>query len=414
MQTEKTFDVAIAGSALTGLAAAVALGGSGTRTPLSVVLIDQRDPAEFRSAEFDGRASAITEAARRMFEAMGLWQRLAPHAQPMNEIIVTDGTKDRPRPTLLHFGQDDQPGGPSAYMVENRHIYAALHDAVLESSSITLRTGTAVTEYAFTPAHAEATLATGETIRARLLVGADGRNSAARQAAGIEMMGWAYNQSGIVTTVEHEHDHNGRAEEHFLPAGPFAILPLPGRRSSLVWTESNSEAQRMIALPESEFLEELRLRFGAHLGDIKPCGPRHVWPLGLHLAKSFIAPRLTLVGDAAHVIHPIAGLGFNLGLRDVAALADAIFAHYRLGLDPGGAQSLEAYAQMRRLDTLMVAIATDGLNRLFSNDLQVLRMIRDAGLGVVERIAPLKRYFMREASGLSHASLPRLLTGEPA
>ena len=413
MQTARNFDVAICGAALNGLAAALALGGSGTRTPLAVALIDQRDPAEFRNAGFDGRASAITEAARRMFEAMGLWAKLESFAQPMRDIIVTDGAKDKPRPTLLHFGADHQPGGPSAYMIENRHIYAALHDAVLASPGITLCTGAAVSNIAFMPNHANLTLATGESLSARLLVAADGRNSPARQAAGIGVMGWAYGQSGIVTTVAHEHDHCGRAEEHFLPAGPFAILPLPGRRSSIVWTEADAEAQRLLALPEPEFLQELKIRFGAHLGEVQLDGPRHTWPLGLFLAKSFIAPRLALVGDAAHVVHPIAGLGFNLGIRDIAALADAVMAQFRLGLDPGGPQALEDYAQMRRADTMMVAIATDGLNRLFSNDVQALRMIRDAGLGIVENLQPIKQYFMREASGLSEG-LPRLLTGEPA
>ena len=407
------YDIAISGSGLNGLAAAVALGGPGNRTPLQVVLIDQKDPAEFRDAAFDGRSSAITEAARRMFEAMGLWDRLAPHAEAMREIIVTDGKAAEPRPALLNFGAPHQPGRPSAYMIENRHIYAALHDAALASPCISLRTGSAVVGHEYGKAAVQLTLASGDMVKARLLIAADGRNSAARKAAGIETFGWAYGQSGIVTTVTHDAPHGGRAEEHFLPAGPFAILPLPGNRASLVWTEKTETADRLVKLSDEDFIRELKIRFGTHLGDVRLEGPRHAWPLGLFLAKSFIGPRLALIGDAAHVVHPIAGLGFNLGLRDVAALADAVMASFRIGLDPGGPQALEAYSNMRRTDTFLVAIATDGLNRLFSNDVEALRLIRDAGLAMVEKIDPLKRFFMKEAAGLSGA-LPRLMMGEPA
>jgi 2-octaprenyl-6-methoxyphenol hydroxylase len=254
-------------------------------------------------------------------------------------------------------------------------------------------------------------LSGGETLPARLLVAADGARSAIRERAGIGTVGWGYGQSGIVTTVRHERDHGGRAEEHFLPAGPFATLPLSGRRCSIVWTEATREAERIVALPDRDFLSELERRFGLKLGAIELAGPRRAYPLGLSVARSFIAERLALVGDAAHVIHPIAGQGLNLGLRDVAALAEAIVDAARLGLDPGGADVLDRYQRWRRFDTLTMGIATDGLNRLFSNRSDVLRLLRDVGLGLVDRMPALKSLFIREAAGLT-GEVPKLLRGE--
>jgi 2-octaprenyl-6-methoxyphenol hydroxylase len=253
--------------------------------------------------------------------------------------------------------------------------------------------------------------ADGEKISARLLVGADGARSRVRAQAGIATHGWNYGQSGIVTTVAHERDHGGRAEEHFLPAGPFAILPLKGKRSSIVWTEGEREAERLVALPDAAFHAELERRFGLHLGDIELAGPRRAIPLGLFTARSFIAERLALVGDAAHVIHPIAGQGLNMGLRDVAALAEVIADAARLGLDPGSADVLDRYQRWRRFDTMTMGVATDALNRLFSNRSDVLRFVRDVGLGLVERLPALKRVFIREAAGFT-GELPKLLRGE--
>jgi 2-octaprenyl-6-methoxyphenol hydroxylase len=255
------------------------------------------------------------------------------------------------------------------------------------------------------------TLADGAAMTARLLVGADGARSKIREQAGIVTHGWNYDQSAIVTTVAHEREHNGRAEEHFLPAGPFAILPLTGNRVSIVWTESNREAERMIALPDAEFHTELEKRFGLHLGDLKVAGPRKAFPLGLFTAREFIAERLALVGDAAHVIHPIAGQGLNMGLRDVAALAEAIADAARLGLDIGAVDVLERYQRWRRFDTMTMGVATDGLNKLFSNNSDVLRLARDVGLGVVERIPALKNVFIREAAGFT-GDVPKLMRGE--
>ena len=262
--------------------------------------------------------------------------------------------------------------------------------------------------------HVEIELADGAAFAARLLVAADGAHSAIRGRAGITTHGSTYGQAAIVTTVAHERDHGGRAEEHFLPAGPFAILPLTrdpaiGHRSSIVWTEQAREAERIVALPEDEFHAELERRFGLHLGEIAAVGPRRVHPLGLSIARAFIADRIALVGDAAHVIHPIAGQGLNMGLKDVAALAEVIVDAVRLGLDPGSLAVLERYQRWRRFDTMAMGVATDGLNRLFSNHSDVLRLVRDLGLGIVDRVPPLKRVFIREAAGLT-GEVPKLLT----
>ena len=269
----------------------------------------------------------------------------------------------------------------------------------------------AVSDFEIKSAGVEVQFSDGSSIATRLLVAADGARSAIRERAGIQSFGWAYSQSGIVTTVAHERDHHGRAEEHFLPAGPFAILPLKGKRCSIVWTEQAAEADRIVALPDDEFHGELERRFGLRLGDIKVVGPRRAYPLSLSVARSFVAERLALIGDAAHVIHPIAGQGLNMGLRDVAALAEAIVDAARLGLDPGDAFVLERYQRWRRFDTMSMGVATDSLNRLFSNSSDALRLLRDVGLGLVERAPALKDMFIREAAGLT-GDVPKLLRGE--
>jgi 2-octaprenyl-6-methoxyphenol hydroxylase len=313
------------------------------------------------------------------------------------------------RPTFLTFGGDVEEGEPFAHMIENRHLVDALV-AKAKELNVDLR-AQAVAGFDAAPNAIDVQLAGGEKISARLLVGADGARSRIREQAGIATHGWNYDQSAIVTTVAHEREHNGRAEEHFLPAGPFAILPLTGKRSSIVWTETAREAERMVALSDEDFHDELEKRFGLQLGDLKVIGARRAFPLGLFTARTFIAERLALVGDAAHIIHPIAGQGLNMGLRDVAALAEAIADAARLGLDPGGADVLERYQRWRRFDTMTMGVATDGLNRLFSNSSDVLRLVRDLGLGVVERMPALKRVFIREAAGFT-GDVPKLLRGE--
>jgi len=405
-------DVIIVGAALNGLAAALALGGATARRPLDVVVVDARDPRGFASTAFDGRASAITAAARRMFEALGVWPKVAHHAEAMAEIIVTDSADPQRRPVLLSFDAEDMRGRPSAHMIENRFLYAALLAEAEAAPHVRFAVGSAVHDYRFQPGLAQVTLASGETIRAPLIVAADGRNSPAREAAGIKLVGWPYDQTGIVVTVAHERPHHGRAEEHFTPSGPFAILPLPGNRASLVWSERQVEAQRILALDDAAFLAELRRRFGDHLGEISLASGRHGYPLSLFVAETFTAPRLALVGDAAHVLHPLAGLGFNLGLRDVAALAETLHDAAALGLDIGSAAVLERYTQWRRFDTVATAAAMDGMNRLFANDNAALRLVRSAGLLAVNRLAGVKSMLVSEAAGAS-GQLPKLLRGEP-
>lgn len=405
-------DILIAGGALNGLAAAVALAGPRALRPLDILVLDQADPRNFARDSFDGRASAITASSRRMLEALGVWDEIAPHAEPMRDIIVTDAKPGADtRPALLHFGEEDHQGEVSAYMVENRHLYGALLDMALASPHIRLKGHTRITAYSFSPGLTRVSAASGDEAKASLLIAADGRASPARKAAKIDTYGWSYDQSGIVTTVAHERSHEGRAEEHFTPSGPFAILPLTQNRSSLVWTERSADATRIMELDDAGFLAELARRFGGHLGELTVVGPRHSYPLSMQIARSFVGERLALIGDAAHVIHPIAGLGFNLGLRDVAALAESVSDAIKLGIDPGSAGVLETYARWRRFDTVMTAVATDGLTRLFSNDNDALRTIRGLGLRAAGGLGALKGFFMREAAGET-GRLPKLLQGE--
>jgi 2-octaprenyl-6-methoxyphenol hydroxylase len=398
--------VVVGGAGFAGLALAIALRhGLGRTFTVTVV-----DPGLAHAKSRDPRASAIAAAARRLFEAIEVWDAVAAEAQPILDMVVTDSKlDDAVRPTFLSFAGEVEDGEPFAHMVENRHLVDALV-AKAKELGVDLIAG-AVTSFENAGSTIEVTLADGQMISAGLLVGADGAHSSIREQAGIPTYGWNYDQSAIVTTVGHERDHNGRAEEHFLPAGPFAILPLTGKRCSIVWTENTREAERIITLPDDEFLAELEKRFGLQLGDLTVIGPRRAFPLGLFTARTFIGERLALIGDAAHIIHPIAGQGLNMGLRDVAALAEAIADTARLGLDCGGPDVLERYQRWRRFDTMAMSVATDGLNRLFSNHSDILRFARDIGLGLVERMPPLKRLFIREAAGFT-GDVPKLLKGE--
>jgi 2-octaprenyl-6-methoxyphenol hydroxylase len=413
-------DVLIGGGSFAGLSLAIALKQALGPTYRVTVA----DPA-FGQVTDDARASAIVAAARRLFETIGVWDIVAGEAQPIVDMHITDSRLgDAVRPVFLSFGGDVEqsrqvhnqvPAGgvdlpapePFAHMVENKPLLAALVErAKLDGVELVAQ---GVTGQIGAGSHILVTLADGRTIAARLLVAADGPRSGIRQRAGIATHGWDYGQSGIVTTVAHERDHGGRAEEHFLPGGPFAILPLKGKRSSIVWTDTTAEADRIVALPDAEFHAELEQRFGLHLGEIKTVGARLAFPLGFAVARTFVAERIALVGDAAHVIHPVAGQGLNMGLKDVAALAEVIVDAARLGIDP--ATVLERYQRWRRFDTMAMGVATDGLNRLFSNHSEVLRAVRDLGLGVVDRLPVLKRMFIREAAGLA-GEVPKLLRGE--
>ena len=408
-QGARRIDVLIGGAGFAGLALAIALKQAlGPSFAVAVV-----DPALGRPPA-DMRASAIVAAARRLLETIGVWAAVADLAQPILGMHVTDSRLgDAVRPVFLTFDGDVEPGEPFAHMIENAPLLAALV-AKAKEAGVELRTA-AVTDFD-TAERIRVQLSDGTELAARLLVAADGARSKIRERADIASHGWRYPQASIVTTVAHERDHGGRAEEHFLPAGPFAILPLKrdpviGHRSSIVWTEDARAAERIVALADRDFHAELERRFGRHLGEISAVGTRRAFPLGLSVARTFVAERVALIGDAAHVVHPIAGQGLNMGLKDAAALAEVVVDAARLGLDPGSAVALERYQRWRRFDTMTMGVATDGLNRLFSNQSDILRVARDIGLGLVDRVPALKQLFIREAAGLL-GEVPKLLRGE--
>jgi len=398
-------DVLIAGGGQVGLSLALAVKRSAP--DMAVTLVDAAPPGAGRA----GRASTITAGGRKMLDRLGVWKEIEAAAQPVTEMVITDSrTRDVARPIFLTFTMDGADGEPAAHVVSDGLVVAALSAAAGEAG-VRLVSEDAVKD--FTIGTARVTIATrkGRQLAARLLVAADGARSRLRAFAGITTVGWSYGQSGIVATVEHERDHGGRAEEHFLPGGPFAILPLKGRQASLVWTEPTEVAERLVNGDPLAFAVELERRFGHRLGAMKAIDKPQAFPLGLAVARSFVKPRLALVGDAAHRVHPIAGQGLNLGYRDVAALAETLVEAHRLGLDIGALTVLERYQSWRRFDTVEMGLTTDVLNRLFSNDNPALRVIRDVGLGVVDRLPNLKQWFVREASGAAYGA-PKLLTGE--
>lgn len=400
-------DVAIVGGGLAGLSLALALR-QGLGPDARITLFD---PTLAKPVIDDERCSAIAACGRRMLSVLGAWPRIAAAAQPIQSMVVTDSrTKDVARPTFLTFDGDVAPGEAFAHMVPNAALQGALIDAAA-AAGIALKADT-VASFATEGMAVALTTGAGEGVSASLLVACDGARSRLRSMAGIDTVSWSYGQSALTFTVEHERPHEGRAEEHFLPPGPFAILPLPGNRSSIVWTERTADAERLAALPAALFQEELEQRFGHRLGWVKPVTRPRAYPLGFAMARSFIGDRLALVGDAAHLIHPIAGQGLNMGLRDVAALAEAVTDAARVGLDFAAPQVLERYQRWRRFDTLAMGVATDGLNRLFSNHSDALRAVRDVGLGLVDRLPRLKGLFIRDAAGLTGA-VPKLLRGEP-
>ena len=406
----KKMDAIVCGGGMVGLPLALALGQGG----LKVAVADTLPPADTVAPEFDGRVSALAYAAVRMLEALGVWRHLKPHAQPIHEILVSDGAVGRPSsPFSLHFDAAEVGADSLGHIAENRHIRAALYGALSEQDNVTLIAPASVRSLKMEETQIVASLSTGEEIKAALAIAADGRESELRAQMGIGVVGWSYPQTGIVATVHHARPHGGVAYEHFLPSGPFAILPMTGDRSSLVWTEARSKAPAMLALDDAAFNAEVAARFGAHLGQTEVVGRRWSYPLKFHLARDYVRPRFALAGDCAHGIHPIAGQGLNLGLKDAAALAETVLDAARLGRDIGALDVLKRYERWRRFDSFTLAASTDALNRLFSNDIAPLRQLRDLGLGIVDAIGPARRFFMRHAGG-DIGKLPRLMKGEAA
>jgi 2-octaprenyl-6-methoxyphenol hydroxylase len=409
------YDVIIAGAGMAGASFALAAAQGG----LKVVLVDPQ-PFELQLAPtFDGRSTAIAFSTFRMLDALGVGAALRPHACRMDRILVTDGRRPgaaaRPAASaFLRFDADeigDRNGGePLGYMVENRRIRMALAEAI-SAAGIEVRAPAAVAGVEAGPAMSRVTLADGAVIEAALTVGAEGRASPVRKAAGIDTVGWGYGQSGVVATVSLGRDHGHVAHEYFLPSGPFAILPLTEQRASLVWTESTRRGEALGAASDEAFQSHLMRRFGDFLEDVTVVGPRFVYPLSLQLAEQLTAPRTALIGDAAHAVHPVAGQGLNMGLKDAAALAEVLVEAMRLGEDIGAETVLDRYARWRRFDNAALAAGFDGFVRLFSNDIGPVRLARDLGIAAVNRIAPLRRAFMHEAGGAT-GDLPRLLRGE--
>lgn len=407
-------DIVIAGAGMAGATFALAAAQGG----LKVVLVDPQPFDAQVAPSFDGRSTAVAFANFRMLDALGVGEALRPHACRMDHILVTDGRRPGPasRPTspaFLRFDADeigDRTGGePLGYMVENRHIRAALAQAVI-AAGIEVRAPARVADVTVEPGRARVALADGQTLDAPLVVAAEGRRSAVREAAGIGTVGWDYRQSGVVATVRMARDHGNVAHEYFLPDGPFAILPLTDSRASLVWTESTGRAEALRDASDAAFQAHLMRRFGDFLGAVTVEGPRFVYPLSMALAERLTGPRTALIGDAAHGVHPVAGQGLNMGLKDAAALAEVLVEAVRLGEDIGAETVLDRYARWRRFDNAALAAGFDGFVRLFSNDVAPVRLARDLGMAAVNRIAPLRRAFMHEAGGAT-GDLPRLLQG---
>lgn len=398
-------DILIVGGGLNGPATALALARAG----LSVTVIDAL-PAETRAeAGFDGRGYALALASVRLLGRIGVWDRVAGNSQPMLEIKVTDGRAgEAPSPFFLHFDHAEIEEGPMGHMIEDRFLRRALTEAVADNHRITVVNGERVTTQEIAPSSVSVTLASGRVLTGRLLIGCDGRTSGTAERAGIRRTGWDYDQTALVCAINHTEPHGGVAHQFFLPPGPLAILPLPGNRSSIVWTEDRTRAAAFQSLDDAGYLEILRPRFGDFLGEISLAGKRFTYPLSLTVANAFVSDRLALVGDAAHGMHPIAGQGLNAGLRDIGALAQVLGEARARGEDIGALPVLRRYQEWRRFDTASLALATDMSNKLFSSDNPLLRAARDIGLGAINAVPRLRRGFIREAAGLT-GDLPELM-----
>ncbi|HYD04620.1 MAG TPA: UbiH/UbiF/VisC/COQ6 family ubiquinone biosynthesis hydroxylase [Reyranella sp.] len=412
------FDIAVIGAGLNGSLLALAAGDSG----LATALVDRVPLASLTEAGFDGRTTAIAYTSQRLFKALGVWDELLPRAEPILDIRISDAGHDgRASPLFLHFdhreaAEDETEAAPMGWIVENRFLRAALLRRLQACPNVELVAPDEALDTARSPDKVAIKLKSGRELAARLVASAEGRFGTMREEAGIGARAWSYGQIAIVLVARHAEPHRGVAQEKFLPGGPFATLPMTDsetgeHRSSIVWTERASIARRLLELDPPRFQAEFARRFGDHLGPVEPVGPRWWFPLGLVHAERYIDERMVLVGDAAHGIHPIAGQGYNLGVRDIAALVEVLIDAKRLGLDIGAADTLERYARWRRTDNLTMVAATDLLNRLFSNDIKPLRLARDIGLAAVNRVPPLRRFFVRHAMGLG-GDLPKLIKGE--
>ena len=394
-------DIAIVGGGLNGPTLAIALEQRG----LNVTVIDALPAPKRGMRDFDGRSYALAHASMRLLRGIDLWDAIKDHTQPMLEIKVTDGRAGTgPSPWMMHFDHTEIEEGPMGYMCQDRHLRQALLAKMDGAARITQISG----ETVVAQSSGQLTLASGKTVTAKLIVGADGRASGTAERAGIKRTGWGYGQTAIVCAVEHELPHGGIAHQFFMPTGPLAILPLPNNCCSIVWSETETRATKIMAIDDTDFLDALRPAFGSFLGELTLVGERFSYPLGLTIANRFIADRVVLIGDAAHGVHPIAGQGLNAGLRDVAALVDVLSDAKARGEDIASAAVLARYEQWRRFDTATLAAATDTFNKLFSNDNPLLRAVRDMGMGVINATPRLRRTFIREAAGLT-GDLPSLM-----
>ncbi|MBP2297563.1 UbiH/UbiF/VisC/COQ6 family ubiquinone biosynthesis hydroxylase [Azospirillum picis] len=401
-------EVVVLGGGLAGLTMAAALATAG----VPVVCIDRDSPERMGGQGFDIRTTAISYASMKVLEGAGVWPHMADKAGPMLDIRIADQFS----PLFIHYDHTElamegkhQPFG---WILDNKDIRHALFTRAAELPGLVHLAPAQAVAVERTRRGVTVTLEDGRTVRGKLLVGADGRRSLARDGAGIKVRRWSYDQSAIICTIRHSEPNKGVAVEHFLPNGPFAVLPMTDNRCSIVWSEKTSLVDTYLKLPDDQFIEELTRRSGGYLGEITLLTRREAWPLSVLLADRFVADRLALIGEAAHAIHPIAGQGLNLGMRDIAALAEVVVDAYRLGLDVGGPEVLARFQRWRRFDTVLLAAVCDGLVHLFSNNIPPVRLARDVGMAVINRLPPVKRFFMKHAMGVV-GDLPRMIRGVP-